>query len=183
VRDGPLKSSLPRSWAWDCFFSLLAAPFSLSMFRSRSLPNPSIRWLSSPQALLAWLRTSRVQQAQPVVDALYEWSHFSVRSIWGMITSAWGSQCIHIFDEIGAQTRGLSWVRQFFEGHDVVSQMQSPFHPVTYRHVTHVDHREASCCRYYLLREGQYCAGCPSISQKEQLQRQQVWMKYLIESQ
>jgi hypothetical protein len=75
-------------------------------------PHPSIRWLSSPQALLEWLRTSLVQQAQPIVDALY-----AMRGIWGMITSAWGSQCIHIFGEIGEQTQGLSWVRQFVIAH------------------------------------------------------------------
>ena len=144
-------------------------------------PHPSIRWLSGPQALFAWLRTSLVQQAQPVVDALYAWSHFSMRGIWGMITSAWGAQCIQIFGEIGEQIQGLSWVRQFFEGNDVVSQMQPQFYPVTYQHVTHVYHRGASCCRYYLLRQGHYCASCPLISQEERLQRQHAWMKHLIE--
>ena len=33
-------------------------------------PHPSMQWLSSPQVLFEWLRTSLVQQAQPVVDAL-----------------------------------------------------------------------------------------------------------------
>jgi ferric iron reductase protein FhuF len=146
-------------------------------------PHPSIRWLSSPQGLLEWLRTSLVQQAQPVVDALSEWSYFSMRGIWGMITSAWGSQFIHIFGEIGEQTQGLSCVRQFFEGNDVVSQMQPQFYPVTYQHVTHVYHRGASCCRYYLLRPEHYCASCPLISQEGRLQRQQAWMKRLLESQ
>ena len=146
-------------------------------------PHPSIRWLPSPQALFAWLRTSLVRQAQPVVDALYDWSHFSVRGIWGMITSAWGSQCIHIFGELGEQPQGLPWVRQFFAGDDVVSQMQPQFYPVTYQHVTHVYHRGASCCRYYRLRQGRYCASCPLISQEERLQRQRAWMKHLIDPQ
>ena len=146
-------------------------------------PHASMQWLSSPEALFAWLRTSLVQQAQPVVDALYAWSHFSVRGVWGMIASAWGSQCIHIFGEIGEQTPGLSWARHFFAGNDVVSQMQPQFYPVTYQHVTHVYHRAASCCRYYLLRQGRYCASCPLISQEERLQRQRAWMKHLIDPQ
>jgi hypothetical protein len=145
-------------------------------------PHPSVGRLSSPQALLACLRTGLVQQAQPVVGALYVWSHFSVRGIWGMVTSAWGSLCIHIFGEIGEQTQGLSWLRHFFAGHDVVAEMQPQFYPVTYQHVTHVYHRGASCCRYYRLRQGHYCATCPLISQEERLQRQQAWMKRLIES-
>jgi ferric iron reductase protein FhuF len=146
-------------------------------------PHPSIRWLSSSQALFAWLRTSLVQQAQPVVDTLYAWSHFSVRGIWGMITSAWGSQCMHIFGEIGEQTQGLPWVRQFLAGNDLVSEMQPQFYAVTYQQVTHVYHRGASCCRYYRLRQGHYCATCPLISQEERIQRNQAWMKHLIESQ
>jgi hypothetical protein len=144
-------------------------------------PHPCVQWLPSRQALLGWLRASLVQQAQPMVDALYEWSHFSVRGIWGMITSAWGSQFIQIFGEIDAQQNALPAVRQLFAGDDVVSQMQPFFYPVTYKHVTHVYHRGASCCRYYLLRQGNYCASCPLISQEERLQRHQAWMKYLVE--
>jgi ferric iron reductase protein FhuF len=145
-------------------------------------PHPSVQWLSSPQALLAWLRTSLVHQAQPVVDALHVWSHFSVRGLWRLITSAWSSQCMQIFGEIGEQTQGLSWLRHFFAGNDVVSQMQPQLYPVTYQHVTHVYHRGASCCRYYRLRQGHYCASCPLISQEERIQRNQAWMKHLIES-
>ena len=52
-------------------------------------------------------------------------------------------------------------MRHFFEGTDVVSEMQPQFYPVTYQQVTHVYHRGASCCRYYRLRQGHYCASCP----------------------
>ena len=83
-------------------------PVGVMLFQEGTAPHPSIEWLSDPQALFAWLRTSLVQQAQPVVDALAAWSQFSVRGIWGMITSAWGSLCVHIFGEIGEQTRGLT---------------------------------------------------------------------------
>jgi hypothetical protein len=124
-----------------------------------------------------------VQQAQPVVDALAARSQFSVRGIWGMITSAWGSLCFHIFGAIDEQTQGLAWARHFFAGTDVVAQMQPQFYPVTYRHATHVYHRGASCCRYYRLRQGHYCASCPLISHEERLQRQRAWMKRLIDPQ
>ena len=144
-------------------------------------PHPSIQRLPSSDALLAGLRESLVQQAQPVVDTLYEWSHFSVRGLWGMITSAWGSQFIHIFGEIDEQPKALPIVRQLFAGNDLAAQMQPEFYPVTYQHTTHVYHRGASCCRYYLLRRGQYCASCPLISQEGRLQRQQDRMKHLID--
>jgi hypothetical protein len=143
--------------------------------------HPSVRWLSDFQALFAWLRISLVQQAQTVVDALAARSQFLVRGIWGMITSAWGSQCMHIFGEIGEQIQGVPWVQCFFAGNDIVAQMQPQFYPVTYQHVTHVYQRAASCCRYYRLRQGYYCTNCPLISQEERLQRQRDWMQYLIE--
>lgn len=160
----------------------LYQPEGVMLSRDGAASHPSIRWLSSPQALFAWLRTSLVRQAQPVVDALYQWSHFSVRGLWGLIASAWGSQCFHIFGEVGEQTQGLPWVRQFFAGNDFISAMQPQFYTVSYQHVTHVYHRGASCCRYYRLRQGHYCASCPLIAQEERIQRNQAWMKHLLES-
>lgn len=70
----------------------------------------------------------------------------------------------------------------FFAGYDVVFQMQPHFYPVTYNQVTHIYHRRATCCRYYLLPQGQYCASCPLLSQKERVQRNQAWMQHLLES-
>jgi hypothetical protein len=158
-------------------------PVGVMLSPAGVVPHPCVSGLSDPQALFAWLRRSLVEQAEPVVDALAAWSQFSVRGIWGMITSAWGSLCFHIFGEIGEQTQGLPWAHQFFAGTDVVAQMQPQFYPLTYRHVTHVHHRGASCCRYYRLRQGHYCASCPLISHEERLQRQHTWMKRLVDPQ
>jgi hypothetical protein len=161
----------------------LHRPEGVMLLRDGVTPHPSMQWLSSPPALLGCLRASLMQQAQPVVDALYKWSHFSMRGIWGMLTSAWASQFINIFGAIDEQKNGLPRVQQFFQGNDVVSQMQPHLYPVTFGHVTHVYHRASSCCRYYLLRQGQYCASCPLVSQEDRLQRNRQWMKHLLESQ
>jgi ferric iron reductase protein FhuF len=146
-------------------------------------PHPSVEYLTGPEPLVARLRTSLVRQADPVVDALSAWSQFARRGVWGLITSAWGSQFVHVCGEIGAQTDALAHLRQLFAGDDVVSHMQPRFYPVTYQQVTHVCHRGASCCRYYLLQPGQYCASCPLISDEERLRRHTEWMKTLVASQ
>jgi len=143
--------------------------------------HPSIQVLSNPQALLRWLRESLVQQATPIVEALYEWSHFARRGIWGMITSSWAAQFMTIYSEIDAPQKGLSAVQQLFAGRDVVAEMQPYCYLVTYQHVTHVYHRRASCCRYYKLPQGSYCASCPLISQEERLERNRAWMQRLVE--
>lgn len=144
-------------------------------------PHPLIEWLPSHTALLGWLRTSLVHQAQPMVDTLSAWSRFSIKGLWGMITSSWGAQFINICGAIAEQTRGLQYVVPFFAGHDVVSQMQPHFYPVTSNTVTHIYHRRATCCRYYLLPQGQYCASCPLLSQDERVQRNRAWMQHLCE--
>jgi ferric iron reductase protein FhuF len=144
-------------------------------------PHPFIQWLSSPRELMDRLRDGLMQQAEPIVEALYNWSHFSIRGLWGLVTSSWGAQFFNIFGEIDGQESGLQHVRQFFQGNDIVAQMQPDFYPVTFRNVTHIYHRRASCCRFYKIPQGQLCASCPIVSQEERLQRNQSYMKYLLE--
>jgi FhuF 2Fe-2S C-terminal domain len=59
--------------------------------------------------------------------------------------------------------------------------MQPDFYPVSYQGITHVYHRRVSCCRFYKLPGGQLCASCPIVSHEERLQRNQAWMKTLLE--
>lgn len=160
----------------------LHAPEGFMLRQDEVAPHPCVQVLTSPQALLGCLRESLVQQARPIVEALDEWSHFSRKGMWGLITSSWGSQFLNIYGEVGEQTRGLRFVRHLFEGNDVVSQMQPAFYPVTYKHVTHVYHRRASCCRYYRLPQGDYCASCPIIPQEARLERNRTWMKHLLDT-
>jgi ferric iron reductase protein FhuF len=159
----------------------LHQPAGVMLSRDGVPQHPLIQPLPSPLALLRHLRASLVQQAEPVVEALYGWSGFSMRGIWGMITSSWGSQFFNIFGEIGAQEKGLTHVRRFFEGDDLAAVMQPDFYPVSYQGITHVYHRRASCCRFYKLPGGQLCASCPIVSHEERLQRNQAWMKTLLE--
>jgi ferric iron reductase protein FhuF len=156
-------------------------PTGVMWHPTRRVSHPFVQWLPSHAALLAYLRTSLVQQAQPIVDTLSAWSRFSIKGLWGMITSSWGAQFIIICRELGTPTSGLQDIVSLFSGNDVVSQMQPHVYPVTYNQVTHLYHRRAACCRYYLLPQGHYCASCPLVSQEERIQRNQEWMKNLLE--
>jgi ferric iron reductase protein FhuF len=167
----------------NTFFQMAALhrPEGVMLSQNGFAPHPLIQRLSSPQELMDTLRNSLMQQAEPIVEALYHWSHFSIRGMWGLVTSSWGSQFFNILGEIGAQERGLPHVRQFFQGNDIVAQMQPDFYPVTFRDVTHIYHRRASCCRFYKMPQGQLCASCPLVSHQERLQRNQAYMQYLLE--
>jgi len=167
----------------DTFFQKAAVhqPEGVMLHQDGMVPHPSMQWLRSPKAVLDRLRDGLIEQAEPVVEALYNWSHFSIRGIWGLITSSWGAQFINISGGLEGQEPGLAYARDFFEGRDVVAQMQPDFYPVTYRHVTHIYHRRASCCRFYKMPQGELCASCPIVPQEERLLRNQAYMKYLLE--
>lgn len=166
------------------FFERVALhrPEGVILQRGGITPHPGVHVLPSDVDLLAWLRESLVRQASPIVEALHCWSGFSRKGIWGMVTSSWGAQFIHILGEIAPQESGLSTVRQFFAGNDVVAHTQPYFYSVTSKQVTQVYHRRATCCRYYLLPHGGYCASCPLIPQEEGVRRNIEWMKTLVRS-
>jgi hypothetical protein len=167
----------------NSFFQMAAVhrPEGVMLYRDGCTPHQSVQWLSDPQALMNKLREELMRQAEPVVAALYDWSHFSLRGLWGLITSSWGGQFFNIFGALGGQEHGLAHVRQFFQGNDIVAKMQPDFYPVTFRQVTHIYHRRASCCRFYRIPQGQLCASCPIISHVERLQRNRVYMQYLLD--
>lgn len=140
-----------------------------------------VQVVSDSQALVRRLRQTLTQQAAGVVQALHEWSGFSVRGAWGMVTSSWASQFINVCGHLGDQSRALPMLAAFFAGDDDVCRMRPILHPVSYKDVTQLYQRRASCCRYYLLPQGQLCASCPLVSHDERLQRNRDWMKKQID--
>jgi hypothetical protein len=139
--------------------------------------HPLIRRVQDSRALLRILRAHLLTQAQPVVDALYEWSGFSKKGAWGQITSSWTSQFVNAYGRLGDQSEALPVVESFFVGDDEMSKMRPQLHPVTLGNVTHLYQRRASCCRYYLLPQGSLCASCPLVSHEERLAKNLEWMR------
>ena len=126
--------------------------------------------------LRRYLRQTLVDQATPVVDALHAWSRFSVRAIWGMITSSWGSQFAQVMQHVDAPHAGWTEAEHFFDGDDVIQQMRPQFYDVSHQGCMQVFHRRSACCRYYLMPEGNYCASCPLSPQEESIRRSKEWM-------
>ncbi len=125
------------------------------------------------------LRLELIGQSRPVIQALYDWSGFSIRGSWGMITSSWASHFTNVYQDRGGQVLGLESARRLFEGNDVVTKMQPELYPLTLGGTTYVYQRRASCCRYYLIPQGQLCASCPLVSHEERLRRNLEWIKTL----
>ena len=143
--------------------------------------HPSMATVATPDALLRTLRTALVAQAAPVVDALFDWSGFSPKGSWGMLTSSWAAHFTSLGGDRQDQRTIAPIITRFFAGDDVVTEMQPRLHPVEWMGVTHLYQRRASCCRWYLLPQGELCASCPLVSQEERVARNLAWMKTQLE--
>ena len=139
--------------------------------------HPSVRTVADRSALLQCLREQLTAQAYPVVEALYGWSGFARLGTWGMLTSSWASHLTTLSATGPDQTSVLPLLREFFDGEDVVARMQPRVHTVSYLGATHVYQRRSSCCRFYLVPEGELCASCPLVPHEERLERNLAWMK------
>ena len=139
--------------------------------------HPSIATVSDAAELRCTLRHALVAQSEPVVDALYEWSGFARKGTWGMLTSSWAAQFTGLYEHPDDQRGVQPVIEDLFDGPDLVSAMRPRLHAVTYGPATHLYQRRASCCRFYLLPQGELCASCPLVSQEERLRRNREWMQ------
>ncbi|HTT74912.1 MAG TPA: (2Fe-2S)-binding protein [Candidatus Binataceae bacterium] len=140
--------------------------------RERSIESPDPN-----NPLLAALRATLVEQAQPVVNALYAWSHFSKRAMWGQIASSWGAQFSTILGQLDRHLEALDHARLFFDSPGFLVGARPKFYVVEHLQVTRIYQRRATCCLYFKLPKGHYCAGCPLISQDERVRRNKEWIE------
>lgn len=155
----------------------LLAPRGTVVANDARAIHTSMRTVAAPPELLATLRAALVAQAEPIVDALYRWSGFARRGTWGMLTSSWAAQFTRLSRTPDDQRAMLPVITAFFDGTDVAATMQPRMHPVTCGDTTHLYQRRASCCRFYLLPQGDLCASCPLVPHDERLRRNVEWMQ------
>jgi hypothetical protein len=141
----------------------------------------SLSTVSDEAALLRELRRALTAQAAPVVEALYHWSGFARIGTWGMLTSSWAAHFTGLCEHRTDQRAMLPMIESFFAGNDLVTKMQPRMHAVACGETVHLYQRRASCCRWYLLPQGELCASCPLVSDEERVQRNLVWMKKQLE--
>ena len=159
--------------------SALHRPIATMLGDDQAAAHPLIDTVADRAELRRVLRHRLYEQTRPVVLALHEWSGFSVRGAWGMITSSWASQFVTVCDRRGGQAEAITLIEELCSGDDDVARMRPRLHPVTLGDATHVFQRRASCCRYYLLPKGSLCASCPLVSQEERVRRNTEWMQQL----
>ena len=169
----------------DVSIENISLKFKSSTFLERMAihePRGTILGSADRDMLRRELRRQLTAQATQVVDALYHWSGFAHRGTWGMLTSSWAAHLTTLSTQGPDQRNALPELREFFEGHDLAATMQPRLHTVKYRHATHVYQRRASCCRFYLVPQGELCASCPLVSQADRLARNLEWMQRQIDA-
>jgi ferric iron reductase protein FhuF len=135
-------------------------------------------WSSSDNPeLVSCLRMMLIEQAEPVIDALYAWSRFSKRALWGQVASSWGAQFTSVLGYLNRHRESLGRARAFFDVPGFIRGMSPAFYPVTHWGKTRIYQRRASCCLYYRLPKTSYCASCPLVSQSERVERNKEWME------
>ena len=120
---------------------------------------------SSSSFLVDWMADQAGRP--PVVEAVYDWSSFGERAIWGVLTSLWASHFVALWpahDDQGPLARMLD---DFYAGDDVVAEMRPVITAVESGRRVHLHVRRASCCRFYLVPAGGLCASCPLGSDAE----------------
>ena len=176
---GGTSSNAGKSWmataicAWLRRKGVAVAPFKAQNMSNHSYPCTGGGEIGRAQ----------VAQAEPVVDALYDWSGFARRGTWGQLTSSWAAQFTGLCETPDDQRSVQPVIEAFFQGSDVVAIMQPRMHAVTHGPATHLYQRRASCCRWYLLPHGELCASCPLVSHEERLERNRAWMEKQAERQ
>jgi hypothetical protein len=126
--------------------------------------------------LLAKLQETLSGQARPVIEALYSWSRFSKRALWGQIASSWGAQFSAILAHLKRHADALPYGTEFFADPSFLGAMRPWFYPVRHNGLVRIFHRRASCCLYYRIPGAAYCASCPLVSHAERVRRNKEWI-------
>jgi len=126
--------------------------------------HPSMRTVPNDRALLHVLRATLVAQSAPVVAAVFAWSAFAERAIWGVLTSLWASHFVALWPIHDDQRPVAQMLDDFFAGDDVVAEMRPEVTRSESGAGVHLHLRRASCCRFYLVPAGSLCASCPLVT-------------------
>jgi hypothetical protein len=136
-------------------------------------PDPDIALVEGRADLLACLRDALFESARPVVNAMYAWSRFPARAIWGQLMSSWAAPFVLVLTRtraVGA-AEVVALTRALFDDPRPAFAMCPTFTATTSAGRPAIRERRATCCLYYRLPEGSYCPSCPLARVDESVRR------------
>jgi ferric iron reductase protein FhuF len=124
------------------------------------------------QIFLAALR----RMAEPVVEALFDWSRLSRHSLWSMVVSSWGAQFGDISVRMGHDPARIEAVSALFRSDAQIGAAAPLLYDVAANGNLKVCQRRAACCLYFKRSPKNYCASCPITPEAERLERNRKWV-------
>ncbi len=117
------------------------------------------------------------QQSNPIVAALHQWSGFSGKALWAMVSSSWVGQLINISKTLGLPEEQLRrYLTVFYDQWRPLAHALPRWYFIRDQGKNHCFHVRASCCLYFKGKERHFCASCPVIDEAERIERNRQWI-------
>lgn len=117
-------------------------------------------------------------QAEPVIEALHEWSRFSRRALWAMTVSSWASQSVRVAETVlGDRNKGYTIAEHLLSYNPNLYRNKPVFYSVQHGMEQRLFQKRAACCLYYLGPERSFCTSCPLLVDEERVKRSFRYMR------
>ena len=122
------------------------------------------------------LLESLIATTEPLIAALYAWSHRARQALWAMAASSWASQFLTVARALGDEERGVREARAMFALADApeIARAAPALYEVRSGDTARYCQRWGSCCLYFKVTERRFCMACPIVPDAERMERQRA---------
>lgn len=110
------------------------------------------------------------------VEALRNWSNYSYKALWSMVSSSWAAQIYGMCEALGMADRAQHEADEIIRLTGIPTNARPKLYSVTTEGQNRVCQRRAACCLYYKSEKNNFCASCPLVPELERLQRNADWV-------
>jgi hypothetical protein len=133
---------------------------------------------SDPNAAIRLVADQLADHAKPVVEALHQWSGFSHKALWAMVSSSWVGQILNISKRFHLpEDRLRRYLTFFYDQWRPLADSLPHWYLIHEQGKNHCFHVRASCCLYFKGKSRHFCASCPVIEEKERIERNRRWVQ------
>ncbi|MCU0808726.1 MAG: (2Fe-2S)-binding protein [Candidatus Contendobacter sp.] len=133
---------------------------------------------SDPDAAIRLVADQLTGHAKLVVEALHEWSGFSHKALWAMVSSSWVGQILNISKRLQLPEDRLKWyLTRFYDPWRPLADSLPHWYFIREQEKNHYFHIRASCCLYFKGEKRHFCASCPVIQEAERAERNRQWVQ------
>lgn len=133
---------------------------------------------SDPNAAIRLVAGQLADHAKPAVEALHQWSGFSRKALWAMVSSSWVGQIINISKRLNLPEERLRRsLMLFYDQWRPLADSLPHWYFIREQGKNHCFHVRASCCLYFKGKSHHFCASCPVIEEKERTERNRRWVQ------